>query len=132
MKIIYWSGTGNTLKMAEEIHKSLENSTLVDVSEASLEDVTSSHSLAFGCPSMGPEVLEEEYFEPFFQSIESSLAGKKIILFGSYDWGNGEWMDDWVQRVKQAGGEVLGHLILHLEPTEEGLEECRQLAAKLQ
>ena len=87
--------------------------------------------LALGCPAMGAEVLEEAEFEPFFTELEGLLGGKKVALFGSYDWGDGQWMRDWAQRADSAGANVYQDegLILHLTPDEEGLEQCRTFGA---
>jgi len=130
--IIYWSGTGNTETMAQEIHKTVENSQLLHVSEVKLEDVKNAEGLALGCPAMGSEVLEEGEMEPFMEEIEGLIKDKKIILFGSYDWGDGQWMRDWEERIKDQGGLLLDQgLVVELNPEEEGLALCRQLGEKL-
>lgn len=131
--IIYWSGTGNTEMMAKAIESGLieagEEVVLHSVDEVSDDIVEKYDKFAFGCPSMGDEILEEDEFEPFFISIESQLEGKKVALFGSYDWGDGEWMRDWAERTKAAGAQLLdGGLIQNLEPDEE---ECKAYGSKL-
>ena len=131
--IIYWSGTGNTELMAKSIESGLiesgEEVVLHSVDEVSEDIVEKYDKFAFGCPSMGDEVLEEDEFEPFFISIESQLEGKKVALFGSYDWGDGEWMPDWAERTKAAGAQLLdGGLIQNLEPNED---ECKAYGVKL-
>ncbi|NLY19880.1 MAG: flavodoxin [Tissierellia bacterium] len=131
--IIYWSGTGNTEMMAKAIEFGLieagEEVVLHSVGEVSDDIVEKYDKFAFGCPSMGDEILEEDEFEPFFISIESQLEGKKVALFGSYDWGDGEWMRDWSERTKAAGAQLLdGGLIQNLEPDEE---ECKAYGSKL-
>lgn len=82
--------------------------------------------LALGALPWGGGVGEAE-FEPFFTELEGLLGGKKVALFGSYDWGDGQWMRDWAQRADSAGANVYQDegLILHLTPDEEGLEQCR-------
>ncbi len=108
--IIYWSGTGNTKSMAESIEKGLKSKNIVaDIFEVSSAPASldSYDKVAFGCPSMGAEVLEEESFEPYFSSIEKSLSGKKVALFGSYGWGDGQWMRDWAERTKAAGANLI-------------------------
>ena len=87
--------------------------------------------LLLGCPAMGNEELEPEEFEPFFAAIESSLSGRKIGLFGSYDWGDGEWMRTWQQRVEAAGGVMIDDgLICNNTPDDDALSACRALGEK--
>ncbi len=99
--VVYYSQTGNTEAMAEVIERTLEGKAEVVVIDPSLfssGDLAGYDAFAFGCPAMGDEVLEEEVFEPMFSAIESGLAGKRIILFGSYGWGDGQWMRSWQER----------------------------------
>ena len=98
--VIYWSGTGNTEMMAKAIAEGA-GADIFTVSEFSgnIEDYD---KIAFGCPAMGAEVLEEDEFEPFFTDAESKLSGKTVALFGSYGWGDGEWMRNWEERVKNS------------------------------
>jgi flavodoxin short chain len=102
--LVYWSGTGNTEIMAENIYKGLtEEGVSVDmkmVDELEPEDVSNYDKILFGCPSMGEEQLEETEFEPFFEVAETLITDKKVALFGSYGWGEGDWMEKWEQRVK--------------------------------
>lgn len=126
--VVYWSGTGNTEIMAEKIAEGIESAggsvDLKNVSEISPSDVLDYEKIAFGCPSMGVEVLEEDEFEPFFTDVEDDLRNKKVALFGSYDWGNGEWMEDWEQRVNDAGAELFEKgKIVHLTPEAETEDE---------
>ena len=94
-------------------------------------DVVGSDVLLFGCPAMGAEELEESEFEPFFSSVEGSLSGKKVGLFGSYDWGDGEWMRTWQQRVVAAGGVMIEDgLICNNAPDDDALSACRALGEK--
>ncbi len=129
--VIYWSGTGNTKAMAKAVAEGA-GAALLHVSEfsGSLDDYD---AVAFGCSAMGNEVLEESEFEPFFASIESSLRGKKIALFGSYGWGDGEWMRNWADRVNAAGADLVGGegLIVNEMPDNAQLEACRKLGEAL-
>lgn len=110
--IVYWSGTGNTAAMAgmvaEGIKEAGREAVILPVEEASLADVEKYRAIAMGCPSMGDEVLEESTMEPFVEEIEGSVSGKTLGLFGSYGWGDGQWMRDWTDRMKQAGASVIG------------------------
>ncbi|WP_142414689.1 flavodoxin [Hathewaya massiliensis] len=131
MLIIYWSGTGNTEIMAKAIAEAGEGK-LLHVSEATIEDVKSTEKLALGCPAMGAEVLEESEFEPFIEEIEEHLKGKKVVLFGSYGWGNGEWMEDFETRIKNAGAELIEKgLIINEAPDKEGINKCHELGINL-
>ncbi|HAL63898.1 MAG TPA: flavodoxin, partial [Clostridiales bacterium] len=84
-------------------------------------------TLILGCPAMGAEVLEESEFEPFFAELEPNLSGKNIALFGSYGWGDGEWMREWEKRVTDAGGNLIGGqgLIVNDAPDDAALDECK-------
>ena len=96
--VIYWSGTGNTEQMANAIAEGA-GAELFSVSDFT-GDIADYDRIAFGCSAMGDEVLEESEFEPFFTAIEGALSGKTIALFGSYGWGDGEWMRNWEERAK--------------------------------
>ena len=108
--VIYWSGTGNTKDMAKAIFTGMQDvgaeTELFEVTSAP-NDLSVYEKIAFGCPSMGDEVLEESDFEPYFSAVEKQLYGKKIVLFGSYGWGDGEWMRNWVERVKSDGVQLM-------------------------
>ena len=129
--VIYWSGTGNTERMAEAVAEGAA-AELFNVSGFS-GDIADYDRVAFGCPSMGDEVLEESEFEPFFSSVEDKLSGKKIALFGSYGWGDGQWMRDWVERAKKAGAQVINYegLIINDAPDSAGLAACKALGESL-
>lgn len=129
--VIYWSGTGNTEAMAKAIAEGA-GAELFSVSEFS-GSIADYDAIAFGCPSMGAEELEEAEFEPFFAGIESQLSGKKVALFGSYGWGDGEWMRNWQERVTGDGAELVGGegLIVNEAPTDDDLADCRELGRKL-
>ena len=133
--VIYWSGTGNTEKMAQAVLEGLKGAGAeaqlltpdqVDTSLAGLDIV------ALGCPAMGAEVLEDNEFEPMFQNIKGNLAGKKVAIFGSYGWGDGEWMRNWEQECKAAGVNLVSEgLMANNEPDDAALAECKALGAKL-
>lgn len=128
--VCYWSGTGNTEIMAEKIAEGLENKganvDLRAVSEVDPDEVADFDKVALGCPSMGVEVLQEDEFLPFFEDAIDSLEGKKVALFGSYGWGNGEWMRKWVDECKDAGLKVYKGegLIIKETPDDAGEEKC--------
>ena len=129
--VIYWSGTGNTQQMAEAVAEGA-GAELFSVSEFSgnIEDYD---RVAFGCPAMGAEELEDSEFEPFFSGVVDKLSGKRVALFGSYGWGDGEWMRNWTEQVKGAGAEVVNGegLIANEAPSDDDLENCRSLGQAL-
>ncbi len=129
--VIYWSGTGNTEAMAKAVAEGA-GAELFTVSEfsGSVEDYD---AVAFGCPAMGAEMLEESEFDPFFTEIESRLSGKKVGLFGSYGWGDGEWMRNWETRVESDGAVLVGGegVIANDTPSDDDLERCRALGRVL-
>lgn len=130
--VVYWSGTGNTAEMANSIADGAKAAGAeVDIFDCSSFDYSSINSYskyAFGCPSMGDEVLEESEFEPFFTSIEKSLGGKKVALFGSYGWGDGQWMRDWQDRIGSSGASLFNGegLIINNAPDASGKEQCSE------
>ena len=134
--IVFWSGTGNTAQMAQAISDGASvagaEAVLINASDFKPEDMDKYDSIALGCPAMGAEVLEETEFQPMFDSIESSLSGRKIALFGSYGWGDGEWMRQWEAQVKSAGALLVADpVIAHEAPDENALYECRALGRSL-
>lgn len=135
--VIYWSQTGNTQMMAEAIKVGAESAgaevSIFEVSQIKPDDALGYDALALGCPAMGAEVLEEDEFEPFFEAIENKLAGKKLGLFGSYDWGDGEWMRNWFERCEKAGANTMGSegLIVQNTPDDGGIENCKAFGSKL-
>ncbi len=134
--VVYWSGTGNTAAMAgavEEGAKKRGAEVSVFGPEKFTADMVSEYDgIAFGCPAMGAEVLEESVFDPMFTDIEGSLSGKSIALFGSYGWGDGQWMRDWEDRCKSAGAKLACDSVMaNNAPGEDALEECRDLGAAL-
>lgn len=135
--IIYWSQTGNTLAMAaaigEGISEAGKEASVIEVSSASIDDIINSDVFALGCPSMGVEVLEDTEMEPFVCEVEKIVKGKKLALFGSYGWGDGEWMRDWETRMKNAGAILVNNkgLICNESPDADGIEECKMLGKTL-
>lgn len=136
LAVIYWTGTGNTGAMAQAVADGAKGAgaeaELLTVSEISADAAAAYDKLALGCPAMGAEVLEEGEFEPFFTALEGKLPGKKVALFGSYGWGDGQWMREWQERTEKAGAVPCGEgLIVNEAPDEAGLESCRALGARL-
>ncbi len=129
--VIYWSGSGNTEAMAKAVADGA-GAELFNVSDFS-GDVAEYDRLAFGCPAMGAENLEESEFEPFFAENEDKLSGKKVALFGSYGWGDGEWMREWAERVKNDGAVLVNDegFIVNEAPDDAALADCKALGAKL-
>lgn len=134
--IMYWSGTGNTEAMAMAVAdgakaKGAEVS-VVTAAEFSPEQIGAYDAIAFGCPSMGAEQLEESEFEPMFAACEGALRGKNIALFGSYGWGGGEWMQSWESRCKDDGANLVCESVICNEaPDDDVLSACRELGASL-
>ena len=110
--VAYWSQTGNTAAMAAAIGEGIteagKEAVVTDISSVSMDDLQAASAFALGCPAMGAEVLEEGEMEPFVTEVEAFASGKKIGLFGSYGWGDGEWMRNWVDQMKNAGADVIG------------------------
>ena len=134
--VVYWSGTGNTEAMAAAVVEGAKEKgaevSLLTASEFSPEQVSEYDAIAFGCPSMGSEQLEESEFEPMFTACEGRLSGKSIALFGSYGWGDGEWMRSWEARCNDDGANlVCDSVICNEAPDEEALSACRALGAAL-
>ncbi|MBQ8404344.1 MAG: flavodoxin [Clostridia bacterium] len=134
--VVYWSGTGNTEAMAFAVADGAKNAgaeaTCFTAAEFDASMVNSFDSIAFGCPSMGCESLEENEFEPMFNSCESAISGKKIALFGSYGWGDGEWMRNW-EEACIADGAVMAcdSVICNEAPDDDALAACKALGAAL-
>lgn len=130
--VVFWSGTGNTEAMANAVaegakEKGAEVETF-SPADFDADKVAAFDAIAFGCPAMGDEVLEEDEFQPMFDAVLPALSGKKIVLFGSYGWGDGEWMRSWEATSKDAGAELAAEpLIVNEEPDDDGLAQCRAL-----
>ena len=131
--IVYWSGTGNTRMMAENIKEGAKaagaETSVFTAAEFSEDKIEEFDAVAFGCPSMGAEELEDSEFEPMFASCKNKLSGKKIALFGSYGWGDGEWMRNWEDTCLECGAQLACEsVICNGEPDDEAQEMCRNLA----
>ena len=133
--VVYWSGTGNTEMMANAVADGakkkgaeVEIFTPADFDSAKMDLYD---AVAFGCPAMGAEVLEESEFQPMFDDCAAKLEGKKIALFGSWGWGGGEWMRQWEARVKDDGAQLIGSLAIENAPDEKGLADSAALGASL-
>lgn len=137
LAIVYWSGTGNTEAMAEQIAEGAREAgaevELMGPGAFSAARFSEFGAVAFGCPAMGSEVLEESEFDPMFTDLEGALSGKKIALFGSYGWGDGQWMRDWCARCEAANATLYDEngLMAHEAPDDETLDACRELGRKL-
>ena len=136
ISVVYWSGTGNTQAMAEAVAEGIkaagQEAELLEVGNADAKTVAEEAAFALGCPAMGAEVLEESEMEPFVEELESLVSGKKILLFGSYGWGDGEWMRNWEESCKEAGANlVCDSVICQEEPDDEATDACKALGAAL-
>lgn len=134
--VVYWSGTGNTETMAQEIAKGVESAgntaTVITVSDFSAAKVAEYDILAFGCPAMGAECLEEGEFEPVFEECKPELKSKKVALFGSYDWGDGEWIRTWEDDCKSSGINLIAQsLIINNTPDSTGCADCNAFGKSL-
>ncbi|MDO5146652.1 MAG: flavodoxin [Eubacteriales bacterium] len=135
--VVYWSQTGNTKEMAEAVGRGIESAgkkaKVLEVGETSAEELKNAKAFALGCPAMGAEVLEEMEMEPFVEEVEGFASGKTVLLFGSYGWGDGQWMRDWEERMSGAGADVLngeGFICQEL-PDETAVKECESLGSQL-
>ena len=134
--VIFWSGTGNTEAMANEVLAGMESAgadaVLLGCGEVDGGMIDALDAVALGCPAMGAEVLEEKEFAPMFDSIKDKLAGKKVALFGSYGWGDGEWMRTWEDDCKSAGIVLAcDSVICNEAPDDEATAACRNLGKAL-
>ncbi len=135
--IVYWSGTGNTETMAaciaEGVKQAGAEAVLLGPADFSSESLRTYDVVAFGCPAMGSEQLEEVDFEPMFSGLENALRGRRVALFGSYGWGDGQWMRDWCARCEDAGADLFDEagIVAHEAPGEEEQETCRELGRRL-
>lgn len=134
--VVYWSSTGNTEAMANAVAEGAKAAgadvSLMEASAFSAAQVDEYDAVAFGCPAMGDEVLEESEFEPMFEDCEGKLAGKAVGIFGSYGWGDGQWMRDWEERCRDKNMDLKADGVMCQEtPDDDGLEECRNLGKVL-
>ena len=134
---VYLSGTGNTEAMAIFVSECATGAgaeaEVISCADFSADKAANYDAIAFGCPAMGAEQLEESEFEPMFAGLEGSLNGKKVALFGSYGWGDGQWMRDWVERAQGDGAQVFGGegLICNEAPDDDVQAAGRKLGADL-
>lgn len=133
--IVYWSGTGNTEEMANALLEDCKDLgaevQLYQASEFNTDEFDKYESVAFGCPAMGDEELEEEEFLPMYESIRPKLSGKPIVIFGSYSWNDGEWMRLWQSQANDDGANLLCDGIIAYEAPDAQVLESLSAAAKL-
>ena len=133
--VVYWSGTGNTEAMAELVAEGARDAgaevEVIACADFSSSELDAYDAFAFGCPAMGSEELESEEFEPMWDEVEPALPGRKVVLFGSYDWADGEWMDLWRERAEAAGVTVADTVIAKDYPDDDASAACRALGAAL-
>lgn len=133
--VVFWSGTGNTEAMADAIVAGAveagAEAEKIQASDFGAGEVANYDTFAFGCSAQGDEELEDSEFEPMFADVEGSLSGKKVGLFGSYDWGTGEWMETWKERAEGDGVELVDAVIANNEPDDEAIDACKALGAAL-
>lgn len=137
VSVVYWSGSGNTEAMANAVAEGIAaaggEANLLTVDQASVDSLAGEASFALGCPAMGAEVLEESEMEPFVEELEGKVSGKKVLLFGSYGWGDGEWMRNWADRMKEAGAVLVEEegIIANDYPDDEAIEALKAAAKAL-
>lgn len=135
--VVFWSQSGNTESMANAVGEGIteagKEAVVVNVSDISADELAQVNVFAMGCPAMGAEVLEESEMEPFVEELESKVSGKTIGLFGSYGWGDGEWMCDWTDRMTNQGATVVDGegVICQDAPDDDVIEKCKELGRKL-
>lgn len=129
--IVYWSGTGNTEAMAKLVAQGVTEAggtpTVIQVSDFSADRLDEFDAYAFGCPAMGDEELEDGEFLPVYDEVEPLLAGRKVVFFGSYDWNDGEWMDNWAYRASNAGVDAIETVIAKDYPGGDEADACVEL-----
>lgn len=137
ISVVYWSQSGNTEMMAEAIGRGIQEggkeAEVMSVGEVSADSLKDASVFALGCPAMGDEVLEEDEMEPFVAEVESFVSGKNIALFGSYGWGDGQWMREWTERMINAGAKVINEegLMCQEEPDDEAIAACISLGRQM-
>ncbi len=133
--VVYWSGTGNTEAMANFVAEGATEAgataEVVQCSDFSVDKLGEYDAFAFGCPAMGSEELEYDEFQPMWDDVKSELGDKKVVLFGSYEWAEGEWMETWKADAEEAGVNVVDSLICFGAPDSEGEDSCKSLGAEL-
>jgi flavodoxin short chain len=137
VKVVFWSGSGNTQAMADAVANGIRSAgaeaEVTSFSSLSPSDAANEAVIAFGCPAMGAEVLEEGTVEPFMTDYETKCSGKKVALFGSYGWGDGQWMRDWQDRLVAAGASIIGGegVIANNAPDDDAISQCEDLGRAL-
>ena len=134
--VVYWSSTGNTEAMAQAVlegaKKAGAEAELFTATDFGADQMDAFDAVAFGCPAMGAEELEDTEFAPMFEGCEPKLSGKKIALFGSYGWGDGEWMRTWEDTCREKGAELVCDSVICQEaPDDDALDSCRKLGETL-
>ena len=135
--VIFWTQGGNTGQMAQAVGEGATSEgkevVYLQPGEAKVDELKNVAGFAMGCPAMGDEVLEESEMEPFVAEVETIVKGKTVALFGSYGWGDGQWMRDWTQRMKNAGATVVGGegVIAHEAPDADAVLACNELGKSL-
>ena len=134
--IVFWSATGNTEAVADAVKDGAQEAgaevSVFAAADFDADMVADFDALAFGCPAMGDEVLEEDEFQPMFDAVLPALNGKKVALFGSYGWGDGQWMRDWEEACQTAGVTLACECVIANEaPDDEAVAACKALGAAL-
>ncbi|MBQ1309160.1 MAG: flavodoxin [Ruminococcus sp.] len=134
--VVFWSGTGNTEAMADAVKAGAQEAgaevSVFTASDFSADMVADFDAIAFGCPAMGDEILEEDEFQPMFDAVLPALNGKKVALFGSYGWGDGQWMRDWQESCQNAGVSLACECVIANDaPDDEAVVACKNLGAAL-
>ncbi len=136
LAVVYWTGTGNTEKMANAVVDGAKgvgaDVSLFEVNDFSVDTISDYDAIAFGCPAMGDEELEEVEFAPMFDEAKGLLGAKPIGLFGSYSWADGEWMDNWVEDCNESGLNIATDPVIAFDdPDDDAIEACKTLGANL-
>ena len=133
--VVYWSGTGNTEAMADLVAQGVRakggTADIITAANFGADKLDAYDAFAFGCPAMGDEELEDMEFLPMYDEVEPLLTGRKVALFGSYDWNDGEWMELWEQRAEDAGFDVVDSVIAKDYPDDEASAECVRVGSLL-
>ena len=133
--VVYWSGTGNTEAMAKAVAEGMESAgaqvTMLTPDQVKASELSAYDAIAFGCPAMGSEELEYDEFQPMWDEVKETLGDKKVVLFGSYSWAEGEWMDNWKADADEEGVNVVDSVICYDAPDDESEAACRALGAEL-
>ena len=134
--VVYWSGTGNTEAMANAVAEGAKGAgaevTVVTAGEFGADNVAEYDAIAFGCPAMGAEELEDTEVQPMWDAVKPVISGKKIALFGSYDWGDGEWMRIWTDDATGAGAVLaIDSVIANNTPDDDAIANCKAMGEAL-